>query len=110
MALKVDLRIFLDEQGNVLELTEQAQTVFNFLSKIVLSVSGKSTAQHTEPKFIDIGLTCKSRSEELSCIGGIEGVCLSTSIIKWQCDTCKAAGSISHWQGSLWDKQKRTIH
>ena len=39
MALKADLKQFLDENGNELALTEQAKTVFKFLTKIVLSVS-----------------------------------------------------------------------
>jgi len=33
MGLKADLRDFLDEEGNVLELTDQAEMVFNFLAK-----------------------------------------------------------------------------
>jgi len=37
MALKVDFRRFLDEEGKVLTLTKQAKTVFEFLAKIVLS-------------------------------------------------------------------------
>jgi len=110
MALKVDLRIFLDEKGKVLTLTEQANKVFTFLSKIVLSVSGHPTTPSKTEKFIGIDLPCKSRADELYCTGSIEAVCHATSIINWHCDTCKAQGSISHWQGSIWDKQKRILH
>jgi uncharacterized membrane protein len=39
MVLKVDLQQFLDDEGNELELTDQAKTVFQFLTKIVSSVS-----------------------------------------------------------------------
>ena len=31
-------------------------------------------------------------------------------LIEWRCDTCDAAGTISNWQGSMWDKKTPTIH
>ncbi|WP_019028224.1 hypothetical protein [Colwellia piezophila] len=123
MALKVDLRQFLDDKGNELALTEQAKKVFNFVTKIVLSVSQQSLAQeifsHTgfsdniEQPLIDVDLKCNTRGDELCCCGHIEAGCNtigSVNTITWQCDTCAAAGTISNWQGSLWDKQKRTMH
>ncbi len=103
MALKVDLRHFLDEQGNVVELTEQAEKIFKFLTTIVLSVS-----EHSELPIIVVDLKCNSRAESLSCDGSIEAKCVG--IIEWHCDTCAAEGSISHWQDSIWDRQKRTMH
>lgn len=105
MALKVDLKQFLDEKGEVLALTEQAKTVFNFLTKIVLSVS-----ENIEQPLIDVDLNCNTRGTELSCEGSIEASCSSINIIEWHCDTCEASGTISNWKGSLWDIQKRTIH
>ena len=105
MALKVDLRTFLDEEGNVAELTEQAKTVFKFLTKIVSSVS-----KNIEQQCIDVDLKCNTRAAALSCEGSIEGECISIGIIEWHCDTCEASGTISQWQGSLWDNQERTIH
>ena len=105
MALKVDLKQFLDEKGEVLALTEQAKTVFNFLTKIVLSVS-----ENIEQQLIDVDLNCNTRGTELSCEGSIEASCSSINIIEWHCDTCEASGTISNWKGSLWDIQKRTIH
>lgn len=105
MALKVDLRHFLDEEGNVLELTEQAKTVFKFLTKIVLSVS-----ENIEQPLIDVDLKCNTRADGLSCRGSIEATCIEIGMIEWHCDICEASGTISNWQGSLWDKQERTIH
>ncbi|WP_114325927.1 hypothetical protein [Candidatus Colwellia aromaticivorans] len=105
MALKADLRHFLDEEGNVLELTEQAKTVFKFLTKIVSSVS-----ENIEQPLIDVDLKCNSRADELSCVGSVEATCISIGMIEWHCDTCEASGTISNWQGSMWDKQERTIH
>jgi hypothetical protein len=103
MTLTADLRDFLDEEGNVLELTEQAEKIFKFLSTIVLSVS-----KDINQPIINVDLTCNSRADSLSCEGSIEAKYVG--IIEWHCDTCAAEGSISHWQGSMWDKQKRTIH
>ena len=105
MALKTDLRHFLDEEGNVLELTEQAKTVFNFLPKIVSSVS-----ENIEQPLIDVDLKCNTRAEHLSCDGDIEATCIAIGMIEWHCNTCEASGTISHWQVSMWDKQERTIH
>jgi hypothetical protein len=105
MVLKADVRHFLDEEGNVLELTDQAKTVFKFITKIVLSVS-----QSIEQTLIDADLKCNTRGVELSCEGSIEAMHIAVGIIEWHCDTCEAFGTISNWQGSLWDKRKRTIH
>lgn len=105
MGLKVDFKQFLDEKGEVLALTEQAKRVFKFLTKIVLSVS-----ENIEQPLIEIDLRCNTRGTELSCEGSIEASCNAMNIIEWHCDTCEASGTISNWQGSLWDIQKRTIH
>jgi len=105
MALKVKLTQFLDEEGNNLELTEQAKTVFKFLTKIVLLVS-----ENIEKPLIDVDLKCNTRADSISCEGDIKAECIAIDIIEWHCDTCEAVGTISNWQGSKWDKQDRTIH
>jgi hypothetical protein len=105
MVLKADIRDFLDEEGKVLELTEQAKTVFEFITKIVLSVS-----ENIEQTLIDVDLKCNTRGVELSCKGSIEAIHMPIGLIEWHCDTCQAFGTVSNWQGSIWDKQKRTIH
>lgn len=105
MALKVDLRQFLDEEGNELDLTEQAKKVFKFLTQIVSSVSG-----NINQPLIDVDLKCNTRANELSCEGDIDAKSTVIGIIDWHCDTCEASGTISNWQGSKWDKQERTFH
>ena len=105
MPLKVDFRIFLDDIGNVTDLTKQAKTVFNFLSQILLSVSADINQPITH-----IDLKCSTRSDELTCEGFIDGTFTESGKIEWNCDTCEASGNISNWQGSTWDKQKRIIH
>ena len=105
MALKVDLRHFLDEEGNVLALTAQAKKVFEFLTKIVMSVS-----ENIEKPLIDVDLKCNTRADDLTCDGDIKAKCLSISMIEWHCDFCEASGTVSNWHGSTWDKQVRIIH
>ena len=105
MALKANLRHFLDEEGKELELTEQAKSIFKFLTTIVSSVS-----ENINQPLIDVDLKCNTRADELSCEGSIEATCIEIGNIEWICDTCEASGTISNWQGSLWDKQARTIH
>ena len=105
MILKVDFKQFLDEKGDLLVLTEQATRVFTFLSKIVLSVS-----ENIEQPLIEVDLNCNSRGTELTCDGSIEASCIALNKIEWHCDTCEASGTISNWQGSMWDIQQRTIH
>ncbi|MBA6293536.1 hypothetical protein H4J58_02825 [Colwellia sp. MB3u-70] len=114
MALKADLRHFLDEEGKLLALTEQAKTVFKFLSKIVSSVSERISKRIEQPivdiDLVAVNLKCNTRAEQINCEGDIEAKCINLSLIEWHCDSCEAAGTISHWQGSLWDKQQHTIH
>lgn len=105
MTLKVNFKHFIDEEGNELKLTEQAKTVFKFITKIVLSAS-----ENIEQPLIDVDLNCNSRADELSCLGGIKATCIATGMIEWHCDTCEASGTVSNWQDSLWDMQERTIH
>jgi hypothetical protein len=105
MTLKVDLRQFLDEQGHVLALTEQAKTIFKFLTKIVSSVS-----ENIEQPLIDVQVKCDTRASGLICEGEIKAKSIELDNIEWHCDTCEATGTISNWRESIWDKQARTIH
>tara|TARA_R110000787_G_scaffold120986_5_gene231873 strand:+ start:561 stop:878 length:318 start_codon:yes stop_codon:yes gene_type:complete len=105
MALKANLRHFLNEDGDALELTEQAKIIFKFLTKIVSSAS-----EHIDQPLFNIDLQCNTRAVELSCRGGIKVRCSAIGMIEWYCDTCQACGTISNWQGSVWDKQERIIH
>ena len=109
MALNVDLRDFLDEQGNVVELTELAERVFTFVIKIVSAISA-SSATHGTHSNVEVNLQCNTRAPQLSCDGRIEAKCNTSDVIEWHCDTCTASGTISHWKTSLWDKQKRVLH
>lgn len=107
MALNVDLRTFLDEQGHVVELTEQAEMVFLFLVSIISAVSKK----HLDvDELMPVDLACNTRAHHLSCSGNIEAGGSKNGTIEWQCDTCEAAGIISHWQATNWDKQRRVFH
>ncbi len=115
MTLKADLRSFLDDEGNELALTEQAKTVFKFLTKIVTSVSQVNYSEQSfspinEQPLIDVDLKCNTRADRLSCTGNIKAKNFTIDIIEWHCNICEAAGTISHWQGSLWDKHKPTLH
>ena len=77
------------------------------------SVAQTSLSPNIEQPLIEVDLNCNTRADELSCCGHIEASCNSIgtiSIIEWRCDTCKAGGTISNWQGSVWDKKKRTMH
>lgn len=105
MVLKVDLKQFFDEEGNELVLTEQAKTVFKFLTTIVISVT-----KNIEKPLVHVDLQCNSRADALSCEGQIDARCIPIGMIEWHCDSCEAAGTISNWQGSMWDQQERTIH
>ena len=105
MTLKVNLRHFLDDDGDVLVLTEKAKKVFQFLIKIVSSVS-----VNIEQPLIDVDLQCNTRADELFCEGSIDAKNIAINLIEWHCDVCEASGTISNWQGSMWDMQDRTIH
>ncbi|MBA6328302.1 hypothetical protein H4J46_10185 [Colwellia sp. MB02u-6] len=110
MVLKTDLRHFLDEEGKLLTLTEQAKTVFEFLSKIVSSISECIAQPIVDIDLVAVNLKCNTRAEQINCQGDIEASCINIGLIEWHCDSCKAAGTISNWQGSLWDKQQHIMH
>ncbi len=114
MVLKTDLRHFLDEEGKLLALTEQAKAVFKFLSKIVSSVSERVSVRTEQPivdsDLVAVNLKCNTRAEQINCQGDIEARCININLIEWHCDSCEVAGTISNWQRSLWDKQQHTIH
>lgn len=105
MTLKVNLEQFLDEKGAVSELTDQAKKVFKFLTEIVLTVS-----TDTEQPVVFVDLKCNSRAVGLTCQGSIEASCINSRMIDWHCDSCEVSGTISNWQGSLWDRKKRIMH
>ncbi|AWB56633.1 hypothetical protein [Colwellia sp. Arc7-D] len=105
MALKVDLKQFLDDEGNEIALTDQAKTVFYFITNIVLCVT-----KHIEQPTVEVDLKCSTRAKNLDCEGSIKASCLAPNMINWHCDCCEASGSISNWQYSKWDKQLRTLH
>jgi hypothetical protein len=110
MVLKTNLRHFLDEEGKLLALTEQAKKVFKFLSKIVSSVSEYREQPIVDIDLVAVNLKCNTRAEQINCQGDIKARCININLIEWHCDSCEAAGTISNWQGSLWDKQQHTIH
>jgi hypothetical protein len=105
MTLKANFKNFIDEDGNELDLTEQAKTIFKFLTTIVSTVS-----ENINQPLIDVDLSCSSRAAKLSCDGCIKAKCIAIGMIEWHCDTCEASGTVSNWQGCLWDMQERTIH
>jgi len=105
MALKVDLKQFLDANGNEIALTDQAKAVFNFITYIVFSVT-----QHIEQLNVEVDLKCSTRAKTIDCEGNIKASCIAPNMINWHCDCCEANGSISNWQYSKWDQQVRTLH
>lgn len=105
MALITDFSVFFDEQGNVVELTEQAKPIFKFIKEIVATVSADINAG-----LINTDLKCNSRAKGVSCEGHIDATHTDIGFIRWQCDTCEASGKISHWQGNMFDNQKRVLH
>lgn len=105
MTLKANFSQFFDEKGKELTLTEQASTVFTFLKKIVSAVT-----LEIEQPVIEVDLQCKTRACGLACDGSIDAYCHDKTIIHWHCDICQATGTITKWQGSLWDNRKPTIH
>ncbi|MCP4991030.1 MAG: hypothetical protein GY928_34770 [Colwellia sp.] len=72
MALHVDLRDFLDDEGKIVTLTQQAQTIFKFITKIILTVSKECSPIKNEQAAIDVDLKCNTRANSISCTGHIE--------------------------------------
>lgn len=106
MALITNIRHFLDAQGEVAELTSEAQELLSFLTDIVAA----ATRDYGSPiTFADT--QCRTLQNGKLCSGEIEvWVYDENNQIGWECLDCGEEGTISDWEGTFWDKRNFVYH
>jgi hypothetical protein len=98
--LTANMRHFLDDDGSLPDLPEPALALAFHLGAIVGWVSRSPSM---DLQFTNV--PCRRRPSRRRCLGEIQA-CLdpNTGTIEWTCPFCADSGTISGWQGTLWDK------
>ncbi len=92
-----DLAHFLDNGRIHPNLSGPARSLVNHLGAIVAAVTG---GDPEEP----LGVPCRRRPGRRPCPGEIDGfIDPESNKIHWLCPICGDNGSISNWEGMLWD-------
>lgn len=95
-----DLRHFLDEKGGIAPPKGPARRMAEYFSAIVAMIT-----EMDENLFEQSQVRCRRRPGRKPCPGIIEGyVHPEPDDILWWCPECGDKGSISNWQGTLWDR------
>jgi hypothetical protein len=104
MALIATLRHYLGDDLSLIKIPAPAAALREFLGCIVEAVTAR------DPGDEDYGT-------ELSCRQGCE-ICESImlafhdktdpSVICWTCSTCGDEGQITGWEGTIWDKRRKS--
>ena len=106
MTMITNIQHFLNEDGEVPDMSLEAQELVSFLSAIIEAVSTK----YDDPvAFADT--KCRTIVNGKACTGDIEvWVYAEDNRIGWECLECGCEGVISDWEGTVWDKRNYTCH
>jgi hypothetical protein len=98
--LIADLRHYLDEDGSLPDLPKPALDLAFHLGAIVGWVS-RCPSENIEPT----NVPCRKRPKGRRCLGEILArLDSNTGTIEWACPFCADSGTITGWEGTLWDK------
>ena len=106
MILSANLRHFLDEDGNVVDVTPEARQLLDFLGDIV------EIATITYGSAMILADTpCRMTINGKRCPGELEvWVYAEDNKIGWECQACGDEGIISGWEGTPWDRRDYVCH
>jgi hypothetical protein len=94
------MRHYLDERGELPDLSPRALSVALFQGAIVAWVTTRFS-----PGMERTNVVCIRRSGRSRCVGEIEaGLDVEARAIVWRCPLCAESGYISGWLGSPWDR------
>jgi len=97
--LITNLEHFLATDGSITPKEGPALRLADYLTKIVVA---ETALCQTQPE--TMAVRCRRRPNRKPCAGEIDSyIDPVTNQIIWWCSVCEEQGSISHWQGSLWD-------
>jgi hypothetical protein len=97
--LITNLEHFLTPNGSIAPKEGPALRLADYLTKIVVAETAFCQTQSET-----MVIRCRRRPNRKPCAGQIDTyIDPVTNQINWCCSVCEEQGSISHWQGSLWD-------
>ena len=97
--LITNLEHFLTPDGSIGPKDGPALRLADYLTKIVVAETASLKTQSET-----MVVRCRRRPNRKPCTGVIQtDIDPETNQIIWWCPVCEEQGSISHWQGSLWD-------
>jgi len=97
--LITNLEHFLTPDGSIGPKDGPARRLADYLTKIVVA---ETVSLQTQSETMVV--RCRRRPNRKPCTGVIQtDIDPETNQIIWWCPVCEEQGSISHWQGSLWD-------
>ena len=106
MVMITDIQHFLDDDGEVPNLSAEAMNLLGFLTAVVERASEKYDAPIS---FLEGGCRCEVDGEP--CPGEVEvWVFAEDNRIGWECLECGDEGIISNWEGTQWDRRNYTRH
>jgi hypothetical protein len=103
----VDLTHFLSPDGTIGPSQGPARRFADYLCRIVFFATAP-----LEPDSRPLPVRCRRRPGRRPCIGEIAAdIDPENERIVWWCPACGEEGTISHWQGSHWDRSRTvTLH
>jgi hypothetical protein len=107
MAYITDLQHFLTNDGRVAPTKGPAKKLAEFLTLVVAYATAPESARSSAAK-----VTCMGEPGKKRCRGQIEAeVASDTHAVHWHCPACGNRGTISNWEGTLWDRtEDMTAH
>ena len=92
-----DLQHFLDDQGDLAEMPNQAKQMAAFLVLIIDAITPEAPED-----FVESGVRCRARK----CTGEILArLDPGDEVITWHCPACGQNGVVRNWQGTKWDRR-----
>lgn len=93
-----DITHFLDDEGYIVPESGPGLRFAEYLTSIISMIS------HPPPLPEEFKVKCRRRPHRKPCNGIIEGdEDPETGALVWWCPECLDNGTISNWQGTIWD-------
>lgn len=102
-----DITDFLDEDGYIAPESGPGLRFAEFLTSIISMIT------HPPPLPEPFKVSCRRRPNRKPCSGIIEGdEDPETEALVWWCPECGDNGTLSNWQGTIWDLSDawKTVH
>ncbi len=106
MVMITNIQHFMDENGEIPELTLEADILLQQFAAFIEA----ATVKYERPVTLS-STGCHKIYDGEFCDGDVEvWVYAETNQIGWECQECSEEGIITHWEGTPWDLRNYTLH